>query len=47
MRLKTNNGLYRYDINRTKLRNGDKYTKYKLCLSIIMVMWNKKHLGNF
>ena len=47
MRLNMKNGLHRYDINRTKLRNGDKYTKYKLCLSIIMVMWNKQHLGNF
>ena len=47
MRLNMKDGLHRYDINRTKLRHGDKCTKYKLCLSIIMVMWNKQHLGNF
>ena len=40
------NGLHRYDINRTKLTHGHKHTKYKICLSIMMVMCNKQHLSN-
>ena len=36
------------DINRTMPRHGHKYTKYKMCLSIMMViiMCNKQHLSN-
>ena len=35
----------RYDINRPRLRHGPKYTKYKMCL-IMMVMCIKQHLSN-
>ena len=27
---------HRFDINRTRLRHGNKYTKYKICLSVMM-----------
>ena len=41
------NGSQRYDINRTRPRHGHKYTKYKICISMMMVMWThgkvKKH----
>ena len=40
------NRSHRYDINRTRLRHGYKYTKYKMCLSMMMVMCNKQHLSN-
>ena len=33
----------RYDINKTRLRHGYKYTKYKMCLSMMMVICNKQH----
>ena len=36
----------RYDINRNRPRHGHKYTKYKMYLSAMMVMCNKKHLSN-
>ena len=38
MRLKMNIGSHRYGINRTRPRHGQKYTKYKMCLSMMMVM---------
>ena len=34
----------RYDMNKTRLRHGYKYTKYKMCLSMMMVICNKQHL---
>ena len=37
---------YRYDINRHRPRHRHKYTKYKMCLSIIMVICVKQHLSN-
>ena len=43
MRLKMKNRSLRYNINRPRLRHGNKYTKYKMCLSIIMVIWIKQH----
>ena len=38
MRLKMKNKSHRYDINRPRLRYGHKYTKYKICLSVMMVI---------
>ena len=32
-----------YDINRTRPRHGQKYIKYKICLSIMMVIYIKQH----
>ena len=36
----------RYDINRPRPRHENKYTKYKICLSIIMVICVKQHLSS-
>ena len=38
MRLKMKNRSHRYDINRPIPRHGHKYTKYKMCLSIMVVI---------
>ena len=35
MMLKMKNRSHRYEINRPSPRNGHKYTKYKMCLSIM------------
>ena len=43
MRLKKKNRSQRYDINRPRSRHGHKYTKYEICLSMIMI---KQHLSN-
>ena len=37
---------HRYDINRHRLRHGCKYTKYKMCLTIMMVICIKQQLSN-
>ena len=46
MRLKMKNRLPRYDINRPTTRHGHKYTKYKMRLSIMMVICIKQHQSN-
>ena len=33
MKMKTKNGSHRYDINRTRSRHGNKYSKDKKCLT--------------
>ena len=38
------NGSHRSNINRTRPRHGHKYTKYKMCLTMMIVMYNKEHL---
>ena len=40
------NRSHRYDINRPRPRHGYKYTKYKMCLSVMMVISIKQHLSN-
>ena len=35
--------LKRYNLNRPRPRHGHKYTKYKMCLSIMMVVCIKQH----
>ena len=45
MRLKIKSRSQRYDINWPKPRHGHKYTKYKACLSM-MVIFSKQHLSN-
>ena len=37
---------YRCDINRPNPRHGHKYTKYKMCFSIMVVLYVKQHLNN-
>ena len=46
MKTKVKNKLHRYGIIRTRPRHSYKYTKYKTCLSMIMVMCNKQHLSS-
>ena len=46
LRFKIKNTSQRYDINWLRARHGHKYTKYKMCLSIIMAIYNKQHLNN-
>ena len=35
---------YRYNINRPRSRHKHIYAKYKMCLSIMMVISTKQHL---
>ena len=46
MNSKMKNGSQRYDINGPKPGNGHKYTKYKMCLSVMKVICIKQHLSN-
>ena len=46
MTLKMKNRSYTYDINRPWSRHGHKYTKYKMCLSIMVVTFIKQHPSN-
>ena len=46
LRLKMKNRSHRYDINRPRPGHGHKYIKYKLCLSVMMVICIKQHLSN-
>ena len=45
MRLKVKNRIRRYYINKPRPRHGRKYTKYKIFLSIMMVICVKQHLS--
>ena len=40
------NRSHRYDINSPSPRHGLKYTKYKMCQSIIVAICIKQHLSN-
>ena len=46
MRLKIKIRSHRYDINRPRSIHEDKYSKYKICLSIMMAVCIKQHLSN-
>ena len=46
MRVKIKNRSHRYDISRPRPRHKHKYAKYKMCLSIMMVIRIKQHLSN-
>ena len=46
MRLKMKNRSQIDDINRPRSRHGHKYTKYKMCLSMILVICIKQHQSN-
>ena len=43
MRLEKKNRSHRYDKNRPRPRHGQKYTKYKIHLIIMMVTCIKQH----
>ena len=36
--------ISRYDINRPRRCHGHKYTKYKICLDIMMIISIRQHL---
>ena len=38
--------LHRHDIIRPRPRHGHKYTKYKMCLTLMMVICIKQQLSN-
>ena len=40
------NRSQRYDIDRPRPRHGHIYTKYKMCFSIVMVIYVKQHQSN-
>ena len=44
MKVKMKNWSQRYDINNPRSRHGDKYKKYKKCLTMIMLASPKQHL---
>ena len=46
MKMKIEKWSHRYDINRPRSRHGHKYSKYKKCLSIMMLICIKKQLSN-
>ena len=46
IRLKMKNRSHRYDINIPKPRYGHKFTKYKMCLCMMVVTCIKQHLSN-
>ena len=46
IRLEIKNRSHRYDINRPRSRHGHKYTKYKMCLSMMMGICIKQHLSD-
>ena len=46
MTLKMKNRSQRYNINRPRPRHGPKCTNYKMCLSVVMVIYIKQHLSN-
>ena len=45
MRLKMKNRSSRYNINRPRRWYGHRYTKYKVCLNIMMVISIRQHLS--
>ena len=47
MKMKMKNGSRRDDINTARCRRGRRYSKYKKCLIIMMLICTKQHLSNF
>ena len=46
MRLKIKIRSHRYDINRPRPRHEHKYTKYKMCLNMVMATCIKQHVSS-
>ena len=46
MKMKMKNRSHRYDINRSRSRHRHKYSKYKKCLSVMMLICIKQYLSN-
>ena len=45
-RLKIQNWSHGYNIDRPRPRQGHKYTKYKICVSVMVAKCIKQHLSN-
>ena len=45
MKMKIKNRSHRYDINRPRSRYGHKYSRYKKCVSMMMLICIKHHLS--
>ena len=43
MKMKMENRSHRHDINRPRLRHGHKNSKYRKCLSVMMLICIKQH----
>ena len=46
MKMKIKNRLHRHDINRPRPRHGNRISKYRKCLSMMMLICIKQHLSN-
>ena len=46
MKIKMKNRPHRYDISRPRSRQGHNYSKYKKCLSMVMLICIKQDLSN-
>ena len=46
MEVKMKNRSHRYDINKSRSRHGLKYSKYKKCLNMMMLICIKLYLTN-
>ena len=46
MTQKMKNWPHRYNINRPSPRHGNKYTKYKMCLSIMIMISIMQHISS-
>ena len=46
MRLKIKNRSERYGVNSHRSRHRQKYTKYKMCISIMKVIYTNQHVSN-
>ena len=46
MKMEIKKRSHRYDINRRRSRHGDKYSKYKKYLNIMMLICIKQQLSN-
>ena len=44
MKMKMKNRSHRHEINETRLRDGDKNSKYRKCLSMMMLICIKQHI---
>ena len=44
VKLKMKNRLHKHEIGRPRSIHGHKYTQYKMCLSIMVVISIKQHL---
>ena len=46
IKVKMKKRSYRYDINRPRSRHGHRYSKYKKCLGMMMLIFIKQRLSN-